>query len=45
MIEVDTVTLPAYWASALINGDFSGLESNEAERCQAAVDELAQGWA
>ena len=22
-------TLPAYWASALINGDFSGLEDSE----------------
>ncbi|MBS3648826.1 hypothetical protein KEU06_09430 [Pseudaminobacter sp. 19-2017] len=28
-IEVDTVTAPAYWASALINGDESGMEDHE----------------
>jgi hypothetical protein len=42
-IETDTVTLPSYWASALINGDYSGLNDNESSRCDAAVDELARG--
>ena len=42
----DTTTLPAYWASALINGDYSGLEDEaEAARCAAKVEELADdGW-
>ena len=31
--EIITYTLPLYWASALINGDLSGLEENE-------IDEL-----
>ena len=25
-METETYTLPAYWASALVNGDFSGLD-------------------
>lgn len=43
-IEVDTITLPAYWASAIINGDYSGID-NEAEalRCRAKGAELAKG--
>jgi Ca2+-binding RTX toxin-like protein len=40
-IEVDTITLPSYWASALINGDYSGLNDGEAQRCKAEVDFLA----
>jgi hypothetical protein len=38
-VEIITVTLPAYWASALINGDWSGLE-------YAAPDEAvkAKAW-
>lgn len=41
----DTVTLPAYWASALVNGDFSGLDANETKRCKAAMARLAaDGW-
>jgi hypothetical protein len=44
-METDTVTLPEYWASALINGDFSGLDVGEAERCRGAVATLAaEGW-
>ena len=44
-IEVDTVTLPAYWASALVNGDYSGLDDDEAARCEAAEKALAKdGW-
>ena len=26
-MKIETYTLPAFWASALVNGDFSGLES------------------
>lgn len=29
MITTETYTLPAYWASALINNDFSGLSQDE----------------
>jgi hypothetical protein len=43
--EVDTVTLPAYWASALVNGDFSGLDEDEAAQCEMVMDKLANdGW-
>ena len=45
-LKTDTVTLPAYWASALINGDFTGIESDaEAARIEAVMDEFAtKGW-
>lgn len=44
-IEVDTVTLPSYWASALVNGDDSGLEDNEIAMVEAACGRLAaDGW-
>jgi len=33
-MNTETYTLPAYWASYLINGDASGLEDGE----QAAID-------
>lgn len=40
-IEVMEVTAPAVWATALVNGDFSGLEDDaECERVQAFVDSL-----
>lgn len=44
--EIDTITLPAYWASAIINGDFSGLpDAAEATRCRAQIAQLAaDGW-
>jgi hypothetical protein len=35
MITVRTLTGPVYWASALINGDYSGLSTEEAARCDA----------
>jgi hypothetical protein len=35
-MKIETYTLPAYWASALVNGDRSGLEQqDEAEFKQA----------
>lgn len=43
--EVDHVTLPSYWASALVNGDFSGLEDEEADQCRMMQHQLAtEGW-
>jgi hypothetical protein len=39
-IKVDTITLPAYWASALVNGDFSGLDANEEGECRAMIKDL-----
>lgn len=42
----DTVTLPAYWASLLINGDDSGF-SDPAElrrACAAKHDLMREGW-
>jgi hypothetical protein len=33
-MRTEILTLPAHWASALINGDFSGLDDSEA----AALD-------
>ncbi len=45
MIRVETITLPAAWASALVNGDFSGLDNMERQRCERYVAELANdGW-
>lgn len=38
MIHVDTVTAPAHWASALINGDWSDLDGDEAARCSRFID-------
>ena len=44
-VEIDQITLPAYWVSALVNGDFSGLEESEEKRCKAEIDLMAaQGW-
>ncbi len=41
-----TVTLPAYWASALINGCYDSLDEAEAARCEATINQLAdEGWA
>jgi hypothetical protein len=45
MMEHTTITLPAYWCSALINGDYSGLDDAEGQRCRAIVIDLASdGW-
>ena len=45
-IETDTITLPSYWASALVNGDYSGLsDDSEVKRVNATIDRLAaDGW-
>jgi hypothetical protein len=45
MHETDVIELPACWASALIDGDYSGLDEQEAARCMRKVAELArEGW-
>jgi hypothetical protein len=46
-IEVDMVTLPAHWVSALVNGDFSSFENDPAElaACRKSIADLAaEGW-
>jgi hypothetical protein len=44
-IETDTVTLPAYWACGLINGDVTGMTDDEIARMSSAVDKLlGDGW-
>ena len=40
-IKTSVVTLPSYWATALVNGDFSGLDADETCRCKAAIERLA----
>lgn len=34
MLHVRTIEAPEYWASALVNGDFSGLTAGEAQQVQ-----------
>jgi hypothetical protein len=36
-METTTYTLPAYWASALFNGDLSGLEESEEEALMSLI--------
>jgi hypothetical protein len=43
MIEVGTVMLPAHYASAFVNGDYSGLDDREEKVVNALVAELAKG--
>jgi len=38
-----TYTLPAYWASCLINGDSSGMEENDMADCNAFLASIP-GW-
>ncbi len=39
---METVTLPAHWASALVNGDFSGLDDPlDLAHCERAIERLA----
>lgn len=49
--RVDTVTLPAYWASALINGDYSSFSLNDdggaaeiADLKREVAALAAEGW-
>jgi hypothetical protein len=45
-IEVSEVTLPAYYASTFVNGDFSGIDNaDEVAHVQSIIDSLASdGW-
>ena len=36
-METTTYTLPAYWASALFNGDLSGLEESDEEALMSLI--------
>lgn len=40
-IDVATLTAPAAWASALVNGDFSGLSDEEERACRAWIEQQA----
>ena len=44
MRETDVIELPAYWARALINDDYSGLSAQEAERCMRKAAAQREGW-
>jgi hypothetical protein len=44
-LEVDTVTGPSEWASALVNGDTSGLDDEDEKAMNLWADNLAKdGW-
>jgi hypothetical protein len=44
-IEHTTITLPAFWASALVNGDTSGMNYEDLANMEAWLDKaLAGGW-
>ena len=38
--EVTTYILPAYWASALINEDYSGLEDTEGKELKSFLESI-----
>ena len=42
-MQTETIELPEYWAPALINGDYSGLDPDEAIQCENAEWRLRQG--
>ena len=42
-LRVEIETLPACWASALINNDFTGLEDEEIKALEAALERIAPG--
>ncbi|HEX9472488.1 MAG TPA: hypothetical protein VF957_23430 [Bradyrhizobium sp.] len=45
LLIVDTMTLPACWAAALVNNDYSGLDATDATACRNIVSGLAsQGF-
>ena len=52
-MQIEKITLPAFWASALINGDYTGFDYDadtkramaELARCEEKETELAaEGW-
>jgi hypothetical protein len=42
-IQADIVTLPAHWAIALVNNDFSGLGRVDERAVRCTIAELHQG--
>ena len=43
MAQSTTITLPSYWASALINGDTSGMTPDEIDQMNRTLA-LHDGW-
>ena len=44
-IQSDTTTLPAHWALAIVNGDYSTLSSDDCRAMMEALKPLAaKGW-
>lgn len=45
-IETGTITLPVYWASALINGDTSGMDDDEIASMDNYIQDACfnEGW-
>jgi hypothetical protein len=44
VIELEHYDLPEFWASALINGDYSGYEEDEIEAIESFTREMIDTW-
>jgi hypothetical protein len=44
MIELNKYVLPSYWASALVNGDFSGCEDEDEQEIKDWLDRVKPGY-
>lgn len=42
-MKTETITLPAHWASALINGDLSGYDSDDLEAIRLFTRDMVKG--
>jgi len=42
-VTIHELTAPSYWASYLINGDDSGLETDEKKACDAWINRVGLG--
>lgn len=43
-IEIETYTLPEYWASALVNNDYSGMDAEEVLEIQEFLEGVAPSY-
>jgi hypothetical protein len=43
-IKINTYILPSYWASALINGDYSGMEDGEEKILNEWIKRVKPGY-
>lgn len=43
-IQTDTITLPSFWACALINGDETGMGDTEVAHMDAYLATALDGW-